>query len=585
MPRAKATTTKKTTTRKTTAKTTKSAKTTKAKTVKEPKAPKTSKKAEAKQEPVVEVKKAEPVKSEVVEQGLKRSPIVAVMGHVDHGKTTLLDTIRGANVAAGEAGGITQNTRAHQITYNNQKLTFIDTPGHEAFSDMRSRGARITDFVLLVVAADDGVSAQTKESIKFAKESKTPIIVAVNKIDLPGANIDKIKNELAQNDVLVEEYGGDVQMFAVSALKKQGINELLEGILLQAEIMEIAKTEVPSGIGHAVVLESRLDNKLGPIALVIMKSGQVEVGNHSVTDKGVSSIRNILNEFQKPLTKAEETDPVWLVGLNEVAETGNAITFFKTDDEAKKWYKQNLGKIEEAVFGPEAEATEEAGEEDELSLLASMLATKQKNDAIKKLNLVVKTDTQGTLEVVVKELLKLNTDEVEINILSKGAGAITRKDILTAKAASGIVVGFQVEIPSDIEQIIKYEKVIVRTYEIIYELVDEIGDALEGLLEPEEEEEEIARAKVKQVFTLSNGQKVAGCEVTKGIVIKGYRVWVERGGEYEVGRGKITSLKQNKAEVKEVKKGIDCGILIEPQSEIENMQEGDEIVLFKIVKN
>jgi translation initiation factor IF-2 len=580
MPRAKATTT----TKKTTTKTTKSTKV--PKTTKAVKTTKTAKPKVIKTVKKIEVVKSEPVVHNI-EEGLQRPPIVAVMGHVDHGKTTLLDTIRDANVAAGEAGGITQNTRAHQITYNNQKLTFIDTPGHEAFSDMRSRGARITDFVLLVVAADDGVSDQTKESIKFAKESKTPIIVAVNKIDLPGANVDKIKNELAQNEVLVEEYGGDVQLYPVSALKKEGIKELLEGIILQAQIMEIAKTEIPGGIGHAVVLESRLDNKLGPIALVIMKSGNISVGQHAVSSKGTHSIRSILNEFQKPLLKAEEGDPVWIVGLNEVVETGNALTFFKTDDEAKKWFKLNMGKVEEVVFADEIAQTApvEEGEVDELSLLASMLATKQKNDAIKKLNLVVKTDTQGTLEAVVKELQKLNTEEVEINILSKGTGAITRKDIVTAKAASGIVVGFQVEIPTDLEQIVKYEKVIVRTYKIIYELVDEIGDALEGLLEPEEEEEEIARAKVKQVFTLTNGQKVAGCEVTKGIVIKGYRVWVERGGEYEVGRGKITSLKQNKNEVKEVKKGIDCGILIEPQSEVANMEEGDEIVLYKIVKN
>ena len=514
---------------------------------------------------------------------LLRPPIVAVMGHVDHGKTSLLDAIRSSNVAAGEAGGITQNTRAHQVDYKGQKLTFIDTPGHEAFSDMRSRGAKITDFVLLVVAADDGVSAQTKESIKFAKASNTPLIVAVNKIDLPGANLDKIKNELAQNDVLVEEYGGDVQLYPVSALKKKGIDELIEGILLQAEITEIAKTEVKVGTGYAVVLESRLDNKLGPIALVIIKAGEVKIGQSVVTEKGVSTIRSILNEFQKPLEQAVETDPVWLIGLNEIVPTGNSVTFFNSDSDAKKWFRENSGQVEEVVFGEDVEENVES-EPDELGMLAAMLAQKQKNEEIKKLNLVVKTDTQGTLEVVVKELNKLSTDQVEVNILSSGAGAITRKDILTAKNASGIVVGFQVQIPTELESIVKFEKVIVRTYEVIYELINEISDALEGLLEPEEEEEEIARAKIKQVFVLSNGQKVAGCEVTKGTVIKGYRVWVERQGKYEVGRGKITSLKQNKSEVKEVKKGIDCGILIEPQSDVEGMEEGDEIVLYKIVK-
>lgn len=523
---------------------------------------------------------------------LDRPPVVAVMGHVDHGKTSLLDAIRGTNVADGEAGGITQNTRAHEIDHDGQKITFIDTPGHEAFSEMRSRGASLTDIVLLVVAADDGIQPQTKESIKFAKKSKTPIIVAINKIDLPSINTDKIKNELSQNDVLVEDYGGDVQVFEVSATKKKGLQELLEGIILQSEIIELKKAKIQQGKASAVVLEAKLDNKLGAVALVLVKSGEIKVGNVSINDEKHSKVRAILDERQSSIEIANESDPVWLVGLDEVPATGELLVITNDESEAKALIKEvkskkliakqkknaDLAKISESE---NVDITKEEAAEQDLNELAAMLATEQQDEEIKKLNLVIRTDSQGTLEVVLNELEKLNTNEVEINVLNAGTGNITRKDVLTAKNAHGIVAGFQVTVPSDLNSIIQLEHVIVRVYSVIYEMIEELGDALEGLIEPEEVDVEVARAKVKKVFVLSDGAKVAGSEVTNGTVIKGYKVWVERGDE-EIGRGRITVLKRNKDEAKEVQKGVECGIMIEPQVDV---QEGDEIVSYKVEKN
>ncbi len=514
---------------------------------------------------------------------IERPPVVAVMGHVDHGKTSILDKIRETNVQAKEAGGITQNTRAHSVAFQGQKITFIDTPGHEAFSQMRSRGAKVTDIVLLVVAADDGVQPQTIESIRFAQEAKCPIIVAINKIDLPGVDAKKILNQLSQYNVLVEAYGGDVQVYEVSAHSGKGITELLEGILLQAEMMQIKTHNSLYGKAQAVVLESRLDNKLGPIALILVKAGIVEVGNYLVNTEEVSCVRALLDEFEKPSETVVESTPIWLVGVENIIPVGREIYFVESEKEGKNIMdslrKDRQSKIlvkdnEESELRPEGEATD-------LSLLSELMENEERNKEVKKLNLVVKADVQGTLEVILNELTKLNNEETEVKIIHSGTGAITRNDVLKAKNTRGLVIGFQVGIPTDLESIIRNERVIVRTYKVIYELINEIKDAMEGMLEPEEYEEEVARAKVKKIFPLSDGDLVAGCVVLSGNMIKGYQVWVERDGE-EIGRGKITSLRKAKNEVKEAQKNTECGILIHPKVEIE---EGDEIVQFKVIKN
>lgn len=512
---------------------------------------------------------------------IARTPIVAVMGHVDHGKTSLLDAIRETDVAAGEAGGITQNTRAHQINYNDQKITFIDTPGHEAFSAMRSRGAKVTDLVLLVVAADDGVQPQTKESIEFAKESGVPVLVAINKIDLPGKNLNKLKQELASAGLELEEYGGDVMVNEVSAIKKTGLDELLDSVLVTMELNELKKEGAPEGVqGTAFVLESVLDKSLGSVSTVLVKSGGFKVSEFVVYEGGYSKIRSLVNtDNGEQMDAVEQGDPISIVGLDKILPTGDYINVVENEKQAKKLLK-DIEKGERDLMEAEQEEEVEAPEND-LAFLADLLSEAKTEKEIKFLNVVLRTDSQGTLEVATKELSELNDEEVQVKIIDSGVGPVTEKDIQAAKAARAIIVGFQVENTTKVVELAKKERVLLRTYSIIYEMVEEIADAMDSMADPILEKVEVARAKVKQVFVLSNGSVVAGCEVTKGTVIKGYRVYVER-GEEEMAEGKITELRQNKNIVKEVKKGQDCGILFEPK--YDELQEGDEIVCFKVEK-
>lgn len=512
---------------------------------------------------------------------LPRAPIVAVMGHVDHGKTTLLDTIRDESVVDTEEGGITQNTRAHQVTLDSgNKITFIDTPGHEAFSAMRSRGAEVTDFVLLVVAADDGVQNQTKESIKFAKDTATPIIVAINKTDIDGIKVDKIKRELTDFDVLIEEYGGDVMTFPISALKKKGITELLEGIELMAEVNEIKpNTTDHNAVAEAYVMESTKHKHLGSVALCINKAGNLDKPIYGTDGTQVFKVRAYLDENQKPIKTVAESDPFWVSGLKDTLSTGDRIYFYNTEKEADS-------ALEE-LKSEEEEASQEVMTAENL-LLERLLQQEAEKQGVEQkiLNVIVRASTQGTLEAVKHELDKLNDDERAVNILVEGTGEITESDVRFAKTAGAIVISFQQKPASKIRALARQEKIIMRNYEIIYEMIDELGMALDGLLSPIEEEVEVARARIKQIFTLSNGETVAGCEVINGTVTRGYQVYVERprlsskDEIAEVGRGKITSLRVLKDEVKEVKKGQECGIIINPA--IEELETGDEIIAFKI---
>ncbi|MEP7103812.1 MAG: translation initiation factor IF-2 [Candidatus Dojkabacteria bacterium] len=511
-----------------------------------------------------------------------RTPIVAVMGHVDHGKTTFLDAIRGTRVADKEAGGITQNTRAHEVTTKSGfRITFIDTPGHEAFSKMRERGAKVTDFVLLIVAADDGVQPQTKESIEFAKRDGVPIIVAINKVDISGVKTQKIKTELASFGVNIEEYGGDVMCFEISAKNKTGLDELLEGIELLSEINELSpKAPRHDAKAEAFILESSLDKQIGNVALAILKSGNLPERYYGVTKEGVFKVRAYLDEAQKPLDSVLESAPFWVTGLKTTLQSGDAIYFYEDEEEAKALLKSI--QVEDEV---------EEGNTDELdpeSLFAQLLIQREEvkqGIAQKSLNVIVKSSTQGTLEAILEKLNKITTDEAKVNILFSGTGNVTEDEVSRAKLAKAIVVTFQLPILGKIEAMARSERVLVRNYEVIYELFDEVEEVLNSMGEPIEEEVEVARAKVKQVFTLTNGDTVAGSEVIKGILLRGYRVWIERKtsrGNEELGRGKISSLKIRKEEAKEVKKGGECGIIIEPK--FENIQEGDEIVAYKIEK-
>ncbi len=530
-----------------------------------------------------------------------RTPIVAVVGHVDHGKTSLLDALKGTQVQEGEAGGITQNTRAHKI--NNEEVvkrldpdasdktkkkktkkqdhhistkytTFIDTPGHEAFSNMRSRGAKVADIALLVVAADDGVQPQTKESIKFIKDSKIPVVVACNKMDLPGANPDQVKNQLSSEGILIEEYGGEAIFVKVSAHKKEGLIELIEAISLTAEVNELKETKPAQSEAEAFVLESQLDPNLGAVSLVILKAGQIKKGQFLVEAKGdiIHKIRATLNEEQQEVETTEQGDPVWLIGLEDTIDAGQNILVFNKQEEAKKLLKEKHVKETQ-----QSESIEEAL--DDTELFANLLAKKQEKEEVETtLKVILKADSIGTLEAIEEKLEDLSFDDAKVEIYSAETGKISESDVMTAKTISGIILGFQVDFLPKTQEIARKEKVLIRNYEIIYDLINEVEDVVKSMQNPEEEVIEIARAKVKQVFTLSDGTFVAGSEVTFGNVLKGYNVYVERNGE-EISEGKITSLKHFKEEVREAKKGTECGIIIEPQFELE---EGDEIVCFKV---
>jgi translation initiation factor IF-2 len=524
-------------------------------------------------------KKSTPAKTETKQT---RTPIVAVMGHVDHGKTTLLDSLRGANVVDSEAGGITQNTRAHQITTpNGNKITFIDTPGHEAFSKMRARGAEVTDFVLLVVAADDGLQPQTIESIKFAQETETPIIVAINKIDLEVKSLDRIKKELSDYGVVIEEYGGDVLTFPISGLTKKGLPELIEGIELLAEIRGLVPNKLPNAnvTAAAYVLESSVDRKLGPVALCLLQAGELHGRETTITSAETFRIRALLDEFQKPVAKTVESDPFWLTGLKSPLQTGEVIYFTNNEKQVKELQAELFKPAEEVE--PQEDLASAMTANDLLAQMFSQKADQDEGQAVKYLPVIIKTSTRGTLEAVMSELEKLNDDERQLKVLEASVGEITEKDVERAKVAKGIVLSFQVPPQKKVADIAKRERVLVRNYAIIYEMIEEIEIALDGMLEPLSVETEVARATIKQVFTLTNNTVIAGCEVTKGIVFRGYDVWVERKGK-EIGRAKITLLRHFKDEVKEVKKGLECGIMLSPQ--IPDLQTGDEIVAFKVEK-
>lgn len=520
-----------------------------------------------------------PKKIENINENKVRTPIVAVMGHVDHGKTSFLDAIRGTHVADKEAGGITQNTRAHEVvTDSGFKITFIDTPGHEAFSNMRSRGAKVTDFVLLIVAADDGVQPQTKQSIEYAKRDNVPIIVAINKIDIKGINLQKIKTELSSYGVVAEEYGGDTLFFEISAKERIGLKELLDGIQLLSEVQELKAKQVKVGAkAEAFILESSLDKQIGNVALCILKAGSLDTRVLGVTKEGYFKVRSYLDHNQKNIDRVFESQPFWVTGLRTTLPAGDTIYFAENEDKAKELVKELTVEEEERV---------ESAKSDAESLFAQLLIKREEiKQGIeeKKLNVIVKASTEGTLEAILESLKNIKSEEASINILASATGNVTEYDINRAKLAKGIIVTFQLPTPNKISMYARNEKVLVRNYEVIYEMFDEVSEVLNGMGEPIEEEIEIAKAKVKQVFTLSDGTMVFGSEVIKGLMLKGYRIKILRSvGEelYELGRGKITSLRIKKDEVKEVKKGLECGVLID--SKVENVEPGDEIVAFKV---
>jgi translation initiation factor IF-2 len=485
-----------------------------------------------------------------------RAPIVTVMGHVDHGKTSLLDAIRATNVVAGERGGITQAIGASEVDHNGNRIVFLDTPGHEAFTQMRARGARVTDIAVLVVAADDGVMPQTIEAIDHARAARVPIIVALNKVDKPDANPDRVKTELSERGLVVEEFGGDVPLVAVSARQRTGIAELLEMINLVADLQELKADPKRPAIG--TVIEAELDPQRGPIATVVVQTGTLRVGDTVVVGASHGRIRALENSQGERVTKVGPASAVVVSGLAGVPEAGDVLRVVADEKTARG----DAEKARSAAARPEQQGR--ATLED---LYRQIQAGK-----IKELRIVLKADVQGSLEAIEHALEALSTDEVRIRILHEGAGEITDNDVLLASASDAIIVGFNTRLDPQARRTAEAESVDVRLYDIIYKLTDDIDAALKGLLEPVVEEVVEGRAEVRQVFRAGKSL-IAGCYVTEGRIVRGGSARIYRGGKV-MATERIESLRRFKDDVREVASGFECGIGLTGSVEI---AEGDII--------
>ena len=496
---------------------------------------------------------------------VERPPVVTVMGHVDHGKTTLIDAIRNSNLAANEVGGISQEIGAYQKTVNGKKITFIDTPGHEAFSAMRSRGASVTDIVVLVVASDDGVMPQTIEAIDHAKAANVPIIVAVNKIDVPGANPEKVLNELMQHDVIAEKFGGDVLTCEISAKKKIGIDDLLEDILLQAEMLQLRANPKRYAIG--TVLEAELDKGEGPKATLLVQNGTLYNGDYVVVGTAYGKVRRMTNEFKQVIKEVGPGTPCSVIGLSEVPLAGDRFMAFPTEKQAKDIAeKRKLKKVQE-----ERAASNGVSSLDDLY-------SKISEGQLAQINIVLKTDSTGSAEAVKGALEKLNNEQVKVNIIRAAAGAITESDILLASASDAIIYGFNVRPSAMIRKKAEEEKVEIRLHRIIYALTEEMEDAIKGKMKKEEVEAVIGQAEVRNVFKISKVGEIAGCMVTDGSIKMNAKCRVLRDGAI-VYEGQIDSLKRFKDDAKEVKQGYECGLKV---ANFNDVHEGDIIECYEM---
>ncbi len=493
-----------------------------------------------------------------------RPPVITIMGHVDHGKTTLLDTIRKTSVASGEAGGITQAIGAYQVDVNGKKVTFIDTPGHEAFTKMRSRGASITDIVVLIVAANDGVMPQTKEAIDHAKAAGVPIVVAVNKIDLPEANVDKVLTELTEYGLVPEKFGGDVITCNISAKKGTGVPELLETLLLVSEMAELKAN--PNRYATGTVLEARTDQKVGSVVSLLVQSGTLRLGDPVVIGTSYGKIRTLKDDRGNNITMALPSTPVEVTGINDLPLAGDKFMAFETEKEARTISLERQTRSREAD-------TNKAGMS--LDDLFSMVEAGEKE-----INVVLKCDVKGSEEAVKASLGKINVEGVWVNVIRSGVGAITESDILLAGASNAIIIGFNVRPNSKILDFAKEKNVEIRLYDIIYKVVEEMEDAIRGMLDPVYEEVTLGEAEVRQIFKFSKIGNIAGSHVVKGIIKNGSDARVVRDGVV-VYTGKIGSLQHEKDSVKEVKNGFDCGITIEG---FQDIKEGDIIEAFEEVE-
>ena len=483
---------------------------------------------------------------------VSRPPVVTIMGHVDHGKTTLLDAIRKTNVAEGEAGGITQAISAYQVKYNEKLITFIDTPGHAAFTEMRARGASITDIVIIIVAADDGVMPQTREAIDHAKAAKVPIIVAINKMDKPGANPDKVMNEMAEAGLMPEEWGGDTIFTKLSAITGEGIGDLLENILLIAEVNNYRAN--PNRYAMGTVVESRLNKHVGPVVTVLVQNGTLRLGDPIVVGTSFGKVRTLRNDKGEEITMALPSQPVEITGLNDVPSAGDRFMSFATEKEAK-----NIASARMAQARIRENKAKSAVSLDDLFAKIG--------EGLKEINVIIKADVNGSSEAVKNSLQKIEVDGVKINVIRSTVGGITESDIVLAKASSAIIIGFNVRPSKEIQDKAKEEGVEIRFYNIIYKAVEEMEAAMRGMLDPEFEENILGNAEIRQIFKFSKVGNIAGCSVTDGIIKRDAQARVIRDGVV-VYDGKIGSLQREKDTVKEVKKGYECGITIDGFNDI-----------------
>ena len=496
---------------------------------------------------------------------LPRPPVVTVMGHVDHGKTTLIDAIRSSHLVDKEVGGISQAIGAYQKEINGQKITFLDTPGHEAFTQMRSRGASITDIVVLVVAADDGVMPQTVEAIDHAKAAGVPIIVAVNKIDKPGADPEKIRNELYNYEIISEEFGGDTIFCNISAKKNEGIKELLEAILVTAEMLELKANPNRYAIGS--VIEAKLDKGEGPKATLLVQNGTLNMSDYVVVGTTYGKIRRMTNEHGKIVHTATPATPVSVIGLAEVPNAGDKFMAFPNEKQAKDIAeKRALSKKEEANSVSAARS---------LNDLYNRIHEGETQD----INIILKCDTNGSAEAVKASLEKLSNDQVRIKVIHSSAGAITISDIMLASASNAIIYGFNIRPSSMISQKAEEEKVEIRLYQIIYDLIEEMEDAMKGMLKKEQVERVTGQAEIRTTIKISKVGTIAGCYVTSGSIKSGSKIRLLRNGAI-VYEGKLASLKRFKDDAREVKQGFECGMSIEGYNDIKenDIIEGYEMV-------
>ena len=495
----------------------------------------------------------------------ERPPVITIMGHVDHGKTSLLDAIRTTNVVEGEAGGITQKIGAYQVVKDGKRITFIDTPGHEAFTDMRARGAQVTDIAILVVAADDGVMPQTVEAISHAKVAKVPIIVAVNKIDKPEANPMKVKQELMEHGIVSVEWGGDVEFVEVSAKKKINLDGLLDTILITSEILELKGNVKKRAKG--VVLESRLDPKIGPIADILVQEGTLKIGDVIVAGEVQGKVKALLNDKGERVNTAIVSQPVEVIGFNNVPDAGDTMYVIQNEQHAKRIVEEvrKERKIQETT---------------KKTISLESLSDQLKHEDLKELNLILRADSKGSVDALRDSLLKLSNDEVAVNIIQAASGAITESDIKLAEAAGAIIIGFNVRPTTKALKEAETNKVEIRTSGIIYHIIEDIEKALAGMLDPEFKEEYQGRIEIKKVFKVSKVGNVAGCVVIDGKVKSDSNIRILR-DNVVIYEGKLASLKRFKDDAKEVVAGQECGLGVENFNDI---KDGDVVEAFEMVE-